>query len=131
MFIDQGAGAPLYIFAYYTLTNFLQRVAAEKESITLEKAKKIFVETEERARHMLWPTMTQHWKLWPFVHSMNFYFVPLHHRVLVQNTVLVGWSGYLSHLNKTGLPENDGKLMTPTEEIETTIKRRSTVKTLA
>jgi len=78
---------------------------------------------------MLWPTMLLHWRLWPLVHSVNFYFVPLQHRVLVQNTVLVGWSGYLSHLNKAGLaPENpDGKLMTPVEEMEITIQRRKTI----
>lgn len=70
---------------------------------------------------MLWPTMMQHWKLWPIVHSFNFYFIPLHHRVLVQNTVLVGWSGYLSHLNHA-----NNKLMTPDEEIKVTIVRRET-----
>ena len=69
---------------------------------------------------MLWPTMMQHWKLWPVVHSFNFYFAPLHHRVLVQNVVLVGWSGYLSHLN------HHTKLMTPDEEIKVTIVRRET-----
>jgi len=41
----------------------------------------------------------QHWKIWPAIHSLNFYFIPVHNRVLVQNLVLVGWSGYLSHLN--------------------------------
>merc|ERR1712176_132369 len=41
----------------------------------------------------------QHWKLWPGVHFLNFYFIPVSNRVLVQNLVLVGWSGYLSQLN--------------------------------
>ena len=62
---------------------------------------------------MLPPTMIRHWTLWPAVHTMNFYYIPLHHRVLVQNLVLVGWSGYLSHLN-------NGGLMTPKEEVEVT-----------
>jgi protein Mpv17 len=67
---------------------------------------------------MLWPTMLRHWKLWPFVHSFNFYFVPLHHRMMVQNLALVGWSGYLSHLNSGG-----SGLLTLKEEIETTDAR--------
>ena len=43
--------------------------------------------------------MLKHWKIWPAIHSLNFYFTPVQNRVLVQNLVLVGWSGYLSHLN--------------------------------
>ena len=121
--IDQGAGAPLYIYTYYIITNTIQKLKSEPE----RKVTDILEETESRARHMLWPTMLKHWKVWPAVHSLNFYFVPLQHRVLLQNTVLVGWSGYLSHLNKTGLPEEDGKLMTPKEEIESTMKSRKTV----
>jgi hypothetical protein len=80
-------------------------------------------ETNTRAADMLWPTMLKHWQLWPFVHCVNFYFMPLHHRVLVQNTVLVGWSGYLSHLN-------NGGLMTPDEEVKVTILRRETTERL-
>ncbi|CAB9505246.1 Protein SYM1 [Seminavis robusta] len=120
--IDQGCAAPLYVYSYYILTKSLQDISAQPDRSVGE----ILDESESRARHMLWPTMLQHWKLWPAVHSLNFYFVPIQHRVLVQNTVLVGWSGYLSHLNKTGLPVNDGKLITPKEEIESTIQRTKT-----
>lgn len=116
--VDQTAGAPLYIYTYYIITNTIQKLTAEPDRGVVD----VLEETEERARHMLWPTMLKHWKVWPAVHSMNFYFVPLQHRVLVQNTVLVGWSGYLSHLNKAGLPSTDGHLITPTEEIEITEK---------
>lgn len=45
---------------------------------------------------------------------------------VVQNCVLVGWSGYLSHLNHRG-----GELMTPDEEIKVTIVRRETEKRMA
>ena len=70
---------------------------------------------------MLWSTMLVHWRIWPLVHSFNFYFIPLNDRVLIQNLVLVGWSGYLSHLNHA-----NNKLMTPDEEIKGTIVRRET-----
>jgi hypothetical protein len=92
--VDQGIGAPCYIYTYYVITNFLQdwNVQRKKE----EGAKSFFVvveETHDRASEMLFPTMLRHWTLWPWVHSLNFYYNPIHHRVLVQNLVLIGWSG--------------------------------------
>ena len=89
VFVDQAAGAPLYIYTYYIITNTVQKLTSDPT----QKVVDVLEETESKARHMLWPTMLKHWKVWPAVHSMNFYFVPLQHRVLVQNTVLVGWSG--------------------------------------
>jgi protein Mpv17 len=114
--LDQGIGAPLYIYSYYVLTNFGQTIDRTMSSSAVLESWK---ETNTRAADMLWPTMLKHWQLWPFVHCVNFYYMPLHHRVLVQNTVLVGWSGYLSHLN-------NGGLMTPDEEVKVTILRRET-----
>lgn len=52
-----------------------------------------------KATDMIGPLMMQHWRIWPAIHGLNFYFTPVQNRVLVQNLVLVGWSGYLSHLN--------------------------------
>lgn len=52
-----------------------------------------------KASDMLIPTLEQHYKIWPLVHCFNFYFIPLQHRIIVQNIVLTGWSGYLSFLN--------------------------------
>jgi hypothetical protein len=98
------------------LTNFGQTI---HRTMSLSAVLETWKETNTRAADMLWPTMLKHWQLWPFVHCVNFYFMPLHHRVLVQNTVLVGWSGYLSHLN-------NGGLMTPDEEVKVAIVRRET-----
>jgi protein Mpv17 len=118
--LDQGIGAPLYIYSYYVITNFGQTIDRTMSSLAALESWK---ETNTRAAEMLWPTMLKHWQLWPFVHCVNFYFMPLHHRVLVQNAVLVGWSGYLSHLN-------NGGLMTPDEEVKVTILRRETTERL-
>jgi hypothetical protein len=76
---------------------------------------------------MLPDTLLRHWTLWPIVHTLNFYYNPLHHRVLVQNLVLIFWSGYLSHLNNGGLD-----VVTPEKEIELVAaehKRRDSIKT--
>mmetsp|Transcript_7660 Transcript_7660/g.15880 ORF Transcript_7660/g.15880 Transcript_7660/m.15880 type:complete len:178 (-) Transcript_7660:1006-1539(-) len=70
-------------------------------------------ETSDRALEMLPDTLLRHWTLWPIVHTWNFYYNPIHHRVLVQNIVLIFWSGYLSHLNNGGL-----EIVTPEKEID-------------
>lgn len=94
VFLDQSIGAPFYIFSYYCVTNFIQSMSDNPDQ---KSPKQIAQETQAKASEMLWPTMLRHWRLWPLVHSFNFYFVPLDHRVLVQNLVLVGWSGCTLH----------------------------------
>jgi hypothetical protein len=107
---DQSIGAPLYVYTYFFVTNFVHALSAKiprgnssfeitSLSSFLSHIRTSWSETSTRASEMLMPTMYQHWKLWPMVHTFNFYFIPLHHRVLVQNVVLTGWSGYLSLLN--------------------------------
>lgn len=116
--IHQSMGAPFYIYSYYVLTNFGQRLVhvcqdntsnshnsvadASPESSTsksLDDVAQAWTDVNVKATHMLWPTMLRHWRVWPFVQSFNFYYTPLQHRVLVHNSVLMIWSGYLSYLN--------------------------------
>jgi len=122
VFLDQAIGAPVYIYSYFFITNFLQDWNATAKK-TLSEAKQLFHKTCDKATEMLPPTMLRHWTLWPAIHTFNFYYMPLHHRVLVQNLVLVGWSGYLSHLN-------NGGLMTPVEEVHVAeeVIRRNTLR---
>lgn len=115
--LDQSIGAPLYIFTYYVVTNFVkERISGESKLSCYDHLNR----TATRATDMLWSTMLQHWKVWVPVHSCNFYFVPFHHRVMVQNTVLTFWSGYLSFLN------NKTVVMSPDAEIEATAARTLT-----
>lgn len=150
VFLDQAIGAPIYIYTYYVITNYIQELNA-LPSDSEQTPTKLLEETCERAAEMLPPTMLRHWTLWPLVHSLNFYYSPLHHRVLVQNLVLVGWSGCkclyrresqtffsgsgnltcfvlsLLMLCDSDLSHlNNGGLMTPKEEVEEVIaiKRR-------
>ena len=136
---DQLVGAPLYIYSYYCVTHFgtmwmeqkqnynsKNTVAPNNDAKSSDKTKKnnsnnnnsvlsLLRSTSERALEMLPDTLLRHWTLWPVVHTLNFYFNPIHHRVLVQNIVLIFWSGYLSHLNNGGL-----LVVTPEQEIELT-----------
>ena len=76
----------MYIYSYYVLTNVLQDLQHQRVPVAQS-----WCTNHAKATEMLWPTMMQHWKLWPAVHSLNFYFMPLHHRVLVQVRVECVW----------------------------------------
>lgn len=41
--------------------------------------------------------MVRHWQFWPLFHSLNFYFAPLHYRVVLMSFAQVGWSGLMSY----------------------------------
>ena len=102
--IDQILAAPVYYYGYYVLTNFIQKFMAEyyasdnnnnnnNNNNNPKSASELLQETQEKASEMIMPTMQRHWSIWPAIHTVNFYYNPLQHRVLVQNLCLVGWSG--------------------------------------
>jgi protein Mpv17 len=43
--------------------------------------------------------LKRNWMVWPFVQLINFRFVPLEHRVIIVNGILLGWNCYLSYIN--------------------------------
>jgi hypothetical protein len=148
VFLDQVIGAPIYIYSYYCITHFGKEFSKmnllnntndnddnknkgtttnKTTAMTTTTTTELMKETSNRAIEMLPVTMIRHWTIWPAVHTLNFYYNPIHHRVLVQNLVLIFWSGYLSHLNNGGLvsnnatnkttKNNDMHLITPEDEI--------------
>ncbi|CAD5114178.1 DgyrCDS3320 [Dimorphilus gyrociliatus] len=42
------------------------------------------------------PVLLNSYKIWPAVQLINFYFVPLHHRVLFTNVIALLWNTYLA-----------------------------------
>lgn len=152
--IDQTISAPFYYYSYYVITNYIRpnlsgsgsesgnENEGDAETTTAAAAVDRLSHWERlsfafgRASDMVWPTMLRHWRVWPPIHFVNFYYTPLQHRVLVQNLVLVVWSGYLSHLNhgRQNLAEDEEVMGgTTTEEGDKTerrtakLKRRKTV----
>lgn len=100
--LQQTIGAPFYIYSYFVITNFVHYCSREYHSPRVthpDEISRAWVDVNNKAASMLWPTLLKHWSVWPWVQSFNFYFVPLHHRVLLHNSVLILWSGYLSYLN--------------------------------
>jgi hypothetical protein len=79
VFLDQAIGAPIYIYTYFVITNFIQDFNALSNK-SQERVSDLFTKTCDKAAGMLPPTMLRHWTLWPAVHSFNFYYMSLHHR---------------------------------------------------
>ena len=177
VFLDQVIGAPIYIYSYYCITHFGKEFSKMNQlknntndndnnnnssnkgtttssNKTTTTTTELMKETSNRAIEMLPVTMIRHWTIWPAVHTLNFYYNPIHHRVLVQNLVLIFWSGYLSHLNNGGLVSNTNNnnattkttknnnnndiphLITPEDEIEMTeelilLQKKTTTTTTA
>jgi len=89
-----------FIFAPINMTLFLSSMAYLEGS-----------SVKQRLRDA-WPVgMKNNFLLWPWVQAVNFKYVPLEHRVLVVNTVALGWNCYLSFLNSSGggQPAEDNK----------------------
>jgi Mpv17 / PMP22 family len=105
--VHQSCAAPFYIYSYYVVTNFVQQVLTMEVGAEgglfsvsrLERMPQSWYSVHAKAQEMLWPTMLRHWSVWPLVQTANFYCISLHHRILVHNSVLMLWSGYLSYLN--------------------------------
>ncbi|KAG9303172.1 hypothetical protein G9A89_001788 [Geosiphon pyriformis] len=51
--------------------------------------------------------LVNNYKLWPAVQLINFRFVPLQHRLLVVNTIALGWNTYLSLINVRSSETNE------------------------
>lgn len=45
------------------------------------------------------------WRVWPAVNFVNFFFFPLHYRVIVVNTVGVFWNTYLAYMANRPKPQ--------------------------
>ncbi|XP_041361077.1 protein Mpv17-like [Gigantopelta aegis] len=48
--------------------------------------------------------LLNNYKLWPAAQIINFYFMPLHHRVLFVNFVALGWNTYLAWVSERHHP---------------------------
>ncbi|XP_038051871.1 protein Mpv17-like isoform X2 [Patiria miniata] len=77
-------GGPLLFTWYSTLDKFVKGTAAIKtlKCVALDQNFKT--------------TLINNYKVWPAAQIINFYFVPLQHRVLAVNCVALFWNTYLS-----------------------------------
>lgn len=93
MCLDQGLFAPCFIVIFttsaYTLNGGkLEHLRSHLESMYLD-------------------VLFSNWKLWPAAQIINFYFVPLQHRLLMMNLVAVVWNTYLAWKTNQTKPVQD------------------------
>jgi hypothetical protein len=87
VFFDQALGAPVFNTLFFTSQQLMQG--------------KPFDESLLRTVETRVPVMLEkHYHFWPWVHVINFSFVSLHRRLLVQNVLTIGWAAYLSHCDE-------------------------------
>lgn len=53
-------------------------------------------EIKDKLKRDFKPILITNYKIWPLVQAINFYFVPLQHRIIVVNFVALGWNTYLA-----------------------------------
>ncbi|XP_071804368.1 mitochondrial inner membrane protein Mpv17-like isoform X1 [Asterias amurensis] len=89
--IDQSVMAPLFITTFFSYIGLTSGLSIQN---VRDKLKKDFK-----------TTLLTNYKVWPAVQLVNFYFVPLQHRVLAVNLVAVFWNTYLSWMANTPIEE--------------------------
>jgi hypothetical protein len=104
MVVDQALGAPVYnglFFAIQGVINERNRVLADPSLPIINPLKTAVNEVVE---HL--PTqMAMHYEVWPFFHLANFYYAPIHLRVVYQNFGSLFWSAVLSWVNQRNIAE--------------------------
>ena len=89
--VDQLAFGPVFMAAFFILNGILQRLSLDE---IVAKFRSDF------KRAMLW-----NWRVWPAVTLANFFFVPEHLRILVNNIVGLAWGVLLITLTSKAAPK--------------------------
>jgi protein Mpv17 len=82
---DQSINAPAFTFLFFSGMGLLNGMDTQQISTKLQND--------------YFTTLKANWCVWPFIQLVNFFFVPLHARVLYVNVAAVFWNAYLSFMN--------------------------------
>ncbi|KAK0712042.1 hypothetical protein B0H67DRAFT_669796 [Lasiosphaeris hirsuta] len=88
--VDQSLFAPTSLFVFLSSMSIMEGTSPS------DKLEKSYT-----------TALLRNWMVWPFVQLINFRFVPLEQRVIVANTILLGWNCYLSYINNLGASSSD------------------------
>jgi protein Mpv17 len=83
VFLDQTVFAPSFIAVFFFSLEFMKQYDTKVSFLKL--------------RTQYWDALKMNYLIWPTVQMANFFFVPLNYRLLVVNTVAIGWNGFLSY----------------------------------
>ncbi|XP_053107048.1 protein Mpv17 isoform X2 [Hemicordylus capensis] len=82
MLLDQGGFAPCFLGCFLAVVGALNGLSVE------ENWRKIKQDYRD--------ALTTNYYIWPAVQVVNFYFIPLNHRLAVVQCVAIVWNSYLS-----------------------------------
>jgi len=80
--VDQLVNAPVFTAVFFWMIGVLEGHSWQRIRTKIEDE--------------YWRTLYTNWMIWPAVNFVNFRYVPLDRRVLVVNTVALGWNTFLS-----------------------------------
>jgi protein Mpv17 len=89
--LDQFAFSPVSVATFFTVNGIMEGLDGHQ--------------IHEKLKQTYWTALVANWKVWIGVQYLNFYFVPVHHRLLLVNTVALGWNTYMSDLNAKATEE--------------------------
>ena len=81
---DQLIWAPSFLVMFFSAVNILDGKSA--------------AEIQEVLKRDYWQALKVNYLVWPAVQMLNFYFVPMQHRVIVVNFVALFWNTYLAYV---------------------------------
>ncbi|XP_074656557.1 mitochondrial inner membrane protein Mpv17-like [Tubulanus polymorphus] len=82
MAADQIFFAPTFLFGFLTIMSAGQGKSS--------------LEIQEKINQDYFQMLLNSYKVWPATQLLNFYFVPLQHRIFVVQMVALGWNAYLA-----------------------------------
>ncbi|KAI8361860.1 hypothetical protein B0O80DRAFT_434519 [Mortierella sp. GBAus27b] len=85
--VDQMFFAPCFIASFFVGQGLL--------------AGESWATIQERLQRGYPGALRSNYIVWPAVQCLNFWLVPLQHRLMFVNTFALGWNTYLSHVNQT------------------------------
>lgn len=83
---DQTIGAPVVLLTFVTGLGVLKRESTEQ---IMDNVKRDYV-----------TILINNYKIWPAAQAINFFFMPLQHRVLFVNFVALGWNTFLAWITE-------------------------------
>mmetsp|Transcript_11066 Transcript_11066/g.22406 ORF Transcript_11066/g.22406 Transcript_11066/m.22406 type:complete len:278 (-) Transcript_11066:28-861(-) len=89
--LDQSLGATCYNSIFFTVQGVAGSMQGNESVVDCVK---------HQLGRNFWPQLQTHWTFWPFFHFLNFWFNPLHQRVVWQNFASIGWGVVLSRVGE-------------------------------
>ncbi|XP_022088869.1 protein Mpv17-like isoform X3 [Acanthaster planci] len=97
--VDQMVMPPIFLTLFYSAIGLTSGLSP--------------AEVVDKLKQNMKPTLITNYKIWPAAQVINFYFVPLQHRVLTANFVALFWNIYLSWMANKGRGSDKRETITP------------------